>query len=59
MAETAETPEEIDLSRAKEALEKSQQALQATDLTPETIEKYQRKSFRAQARIRAVESKKH
>lgn len=59
MAETAETAEEIDLTRAKDALEKSEKALQAPDLTPEDIEKYQRKGFRAQARIRVVESNKH
>ena len=59
MAETAETPEEIDLSRAKEALEKSEKALQSADLTPADIEKQQRKGFRAQARIQVAESTKH
>ena len=59
MAETAETPEDIDLPRAKAAFEKSQKALQELNLTPEAIEKHQRKSLRAQARIRVVDSTQH
>ena len=51
LAETAEEKEEIDVARAEEALKKAEAALHATDITPEDIEKNQRKRKRAEARI--------
>lgn len=51
LAETAETKEEIDLTRAEEALKASEETLTKTDVTPQDIEKYHRKRKRAEARI--------
>ena len=51
LAETAELKDEIDLSRAEEALKKAESSLTEADVTPEDIEKYHRKRKRAEARI--------
>jgi F-type H+-transporting ATPase subunit epsilon len=51
LAETAETPEEIDLQRAKIALEKSEQMIK----NAEDLEKYSRKLERAKMRIDMVQ----
>lgn len=58
LAETAETPEEIDRQRAEEALRKAQGFLARMVADPEEIEKYQRKIERAQARLELVDSEK-
>lgn len=52
LAETAETPEEIDVSRAEQALKKSEEEMNRADITPEEIEKYRHKRMRAEARIK-------
>lgn len=51
LAETAESKDEIDSTRAEEALKLAEQKLSASDVTPEDIEKYQHKRKRAEARI--------
>lgn len=51
LAETAETLEEIDRQRAKEALERAEKALVDPSLEPDQISKLQRKLQRARARL--------
>lgn len=51
LAETAESKDQIDLPRAQEALKQSEESLNATNVTPDDIEKYHRKRKRAEARI--------
>ena len=51
LAETAELPKDIDIHRAKSALRRAEEALSQSDITPEDIEKYQKKVRRAQARM--------
>lgn len=51
MAETAETPQEIDVERAKDTLAKAESALTSESILPEEIEKLQRKVQRARVRI--------
>lgn len=58
LAETAETPEEIDRRRAEESLRKAQGFLAQMVAEPEEIEKYQRKIERALARLDLVDSEK-
>lgn len=53
LAETAETPEEIDIDRAKKAKEKAEKYLDQVDVTPEDFRKYQLKLQRAVLRIQA------
>lgn len=50
LAETAETPEDIDRDRVHRSIEKSQKHLQSGDLDAAGIEKYQRKLARARVR---------
>ena len=57
MAETAETPEQIDVARAKDALKKAESELLREDSQPEDIEKYHRKRMRAEARINVGNTK--
>jgi len=52
MAETAESPSEINVERAKEALKAAEDELTKPDSQPEDIEKYHHKRLRAEARIR-------
>jgi F-type H+-transporting ATPase subunit epsilon len=54
MAETAEAPNEIDLKRAKLTLESSEKALLSDTVTPEDVERLQRKIQRARVRIDLV-----
>jgi F-type H+-transporting ATPase subunit epsilon len=58
LAETAETPEEIDRHRAEEALKKSADYLARMTVSPEEITKYQRKIERAQARLDLIHEEK-
>ena len=51
LAETAESKEEIDISRAKEALKKAEASIDSSTATPDDIEKYHHKRKRAEARI--------
>ena len=51
LAETAESKEEIDAARAEEAYKKAEALLSGSDITPDDIEKAQRKMRRAQARM--------
>ncbi len=51
LAETAEFPEEIDITRAEEALKKAEQALMSEDSNPFTFEKYHLKIDRAATRL--------
>ena len=51
LAETAETLEELDAERAKNAVDKAEKALLEPDLEPDQIKKLQRKLDRARARI--------
>ena len=50
LAETAETPEEIDLDRAKYSLKLSEEKLASSDLDVEMLEKYLAKMARARVR---------
>ena len=59
LAETAEAKEEIDLSRAEEALKSSVEFLDKPDATPEDIEKYHRKRRRSEARISVAKGEFH
>lgn len=59
LAETAEAKEDIDLSRAEEALKKSEDTLDKADAGPEDIEKYHRKRRRAEARISVAKGQFH
>jgi F-type H+-transporting ATPase subunit epsilon len=51
LAETLERPEDIDVERARRALEKSQEMLVGKDLTPEHFRKYNLKLQRSVTRI--------
>lgn len=51
LAETAETPSEIDVERAKTTLKESEDRLAKQNEEPEAIEKLQRKIERARARL--------
>jgi F-type H+-transporting ATPase subunit epsilon len=57
LAETAETPEEIDLDRARTALDRANQGLTAREATPEEIEKLQNKLDRSVTRLEVAKSK--
>lgn len=59
LAETAESKEDIDLSRAEEALKNSESNLDNADVGPEDIEKYHRKRRRAEARISVAKGQFH
>ncbi|MCJ8277731.1 MAG: ATP synthase F1 subunit epsilon [Bdellovibrionales bacterium] len=59
LAETAESKEEIDLSRAEEAIKKVDSSISKSDVTPEDIEKLQRKRRRAEARIAVAKNTFH
>jgi len=50
LAETAERPEEIDLTRVQQALSKAGEKLSSADLTETDLEKYQNKMSRALVR---------
>ena len=56
LAETAERPEEIDVSRASATLKQAEQRLTAADLSGDELEKYQNKIARARARMEAATS---
>jgi F-type H+-transporting ATPase subunit epsilon len=58
LAETAETPAEVDRNRAENSLKKAQQFLSQLTADPEEIEKYQRQVERALARLDLVNSEK-
>lgn len=51
LAETAEAPEEIDVNRAKDALEKAERAILSADSSLEDIIKYQNKMRRSLVRL--------
>ncbi|MBT4760174.1 MAG: ATP synthase F1 subunit epsilon [Bdellovibrionaceae bacterium] len=51
LAETAETPEEIDTERAKDAIQKSQDQLLSSEIGHDGIKKYQRKLKRSETRM--------
>tara|TARA_B100001248_G_scaffold262718_2_gene261474 strand:+ start:19427 stop:19831 length:405 start_codon:yes stop_codon:yes gene_type:complete len=55
LAETAETEEEIDTTRAREAYKVSQERMNMAGLGENELEKYRRKMQRAQARLDAKE----
>jgi F-type H+-transporting ATPase subunit epsilon len=55
LAETAEAKSEIDLERAKKSLQDAENSIESDEATPETIEKYQHKRKRAEARIEVAE----
>ncbi len=55
LAETAEAKTEIDLERAKKSLQDAEKSIESDEATPETIEKYQHKRKRAEARIEVAE----
>jgi F-type H+-transporting ATPase subunit epsilon len=54
LAETAEKKSEINLARAEDTLKKADTELNRSDVTPDEIEKYQRKRKRAEARIQVA-----
>ena len=54
LAETAETPEEIDVKRAEAAITKSEKALLSHEISLQDITKYQNKIRRAQIRLEAT-----
>lgn len=56
LAETAESKEEIDLSRAEEALKNAEASLNDAEISPEDIEKYHHKRMRAEARIEVAKN---
>lgn len=58
LAETAETPQEIDRHRAQESLKKSLDYLGSMTVDPAEITKYQRKIERAQARLDLINEEK-
>lgn len=58
MAETAETAQEIDVSRAEEALALASKKLSSLDTDPETMEKFQRKQVRARVRLEVKDGPK-
>lgn len=58
LAETAETPQEIDRHRAEESLKKSLDYLGRMTVEPTEITKYQRKIDRAQARLDLINEEK-
>ena len=51
LTETCETASEVDKARAEEAMKKSNAKLLEKGITPDLIEKYQRKLRRAEARL--------
>lgn len=51
LAETAETRDEVDVDRAKVALQKANENLKERKLSVSELEKYRRKAVRAKARI--------
>ena len=55
LAETAEAKAEIDLERAKKSLKEAEKSIESDEATPDTIEKYQHKRMRAEARIEVAE----
>lgn len=57
LAETAESKEEIDLGRAKKALDEAQKLIESADVTPDDIINYQAARRRAEARINVAEGK--
>mgnify|MGYP001358512244 CR=1 FL=1 len=59
LSETAEDPQEIDLSRVTKAISETEKKLAEGDITIADIERYQRKLKRAQVRKEAVEGKAH
>ncbi len=54
LAETAESPDEIDLKRAETAKDKAERALLAQEISLESIIKNQNKIRRSQVRIEVV-----
>jgi F-type H+-transporting ATPase subunit epsilon len=59
LAETAETADEIDRSRAEQTLKRSLQFLASLTISPEETQKYQRKMERAQARLALFEDERN
>jgi F-type H+-transporting ATPase subunit epsilon len=57
LAETAETAEEIDTSRAEDAMRRASQALTGKDGSPDDFEKYQNKIDRSITRLEVAKSK--
>jgi F-type H+-transporting ATPase subunit epsilon len=57
LAETAETPEEIDTDRAQDALRRAKEALAAREASPDEIEKFQNKVDRSITRLEVAKSK--
>jgi len=55
LAETAETPEAIDLTRAEEAKKKAEKALLGADLEQHEFQKYQLKLERAVIRVQVAQ----
>ncbi len=56
LAETAETPESIDITRAEEARKKAESALGSADLEQHQFQKYQLKLERAMIRVQVGKS---
>ncbi|MGE3973096.1 MAG: ATP synthase F1 subunit epsilon [Bdellovibrionales bacterium] len=54
LAETAETPEEVERDRATSSEKKALENLSRTDIEPKDIQKYGNKLARAQARLQLV-----
>ena len=59
LAETAESPEEIDLDRVNAAIKKANEQLAVSELQTEQMEKYQRKIMRANVRSSVASLKTH
>lgn len=51
LAETAETPDMIDKKRVEDSLKSTEEKLNSNEVTPEEINKYQRKLKRAEKRL--------